>query len=62
MLRQTGAQGICNICFSAYFVESAKNHPKYKNGEWRTLEQVYQHFINTFDDRSDPNGEVRPSG
>ena len=43
---------------SEFFAKSAQQHPKYKSGEWSTLEDVYAHFINTFDDKSNPNGQV----
>ena len=44
--------------FLEFFAKSAQQHPKYKTSEW-TLEDVYAHFINTFDDKSNPNGQVR---
>lgn len=38
-------------------VYSAKNHPKYLNGEW-TEEQVFRKFLDSFDSPDDKDGKV----
>ncbi|XP_051533722.1 calcyphosine-like b [Myxocyprinus asiaticus] len=38
-------------------VYSAKNHPKYQNGEW-SEEQVFRKFLDSFDSPDDKDGKV----